>query len=63
MKARMTKEKFLSITHSQGYFDISLKWRFDYLRRIASKLIAENKIFYAGRVNRANRYLPIKYGV
>jgi hypothetical protein len=56
MQNRMTPEKMLHITKCQGHFDISLKWRYDYLRRIAKKLIDDGKLICIGRVNRAVRY-------
>ena len=53
---RMTEEKILHITNCQGYFDVSLKWRYAYLQRLTSKLIEKGKLICVGRVKRTMRY-------
>lgn len=60
MQNRMTPEKMLHIAKCQGYFEISLKWRYDYLRRIAHQLVKDRKFIYLGRHGRATRYKLIE---
>lgn len=54
---KMTEEKILLICKKQGHFDISLKWRYDFLRRLMSKLINKKLMKIKGRVGRSIRYV------
>ena len=52
-------EKVLQIAQSKGYFDVSLRWRDDALRRRCFKLKKQGKLRGGHRVGREQRFYPV----
>ena len=55
-----TKERVINILKSQGYFDVSMKWRYRDLQRIANSMVKERTIKRSRRVGDSIRFMRIE---
>jgi len=55
-----TKERVINILKLQGYFDVSMKWRYRDLQRIANIMVKERIIKRSRRVGDFIRFMRIE---
>ena len=54
-----TKERVINILKLQGYFDVSMKWRYRDLQDIANSMVKERTIKRSRRVGDSIRFMRI----